>query len=209
MKTFIKPGDALELTTPGGGVTAGTPVQIGKLFVIPAVTGTLAALPRFNGYVSGVFSLPKTSAQAWAEGDRIYWDAGNSRADNTASVGQLIGIATAAAANPSATGEVKIMSPSMLAVEGVAAGYKVARGTSVITGTANVATGLASIAGFAITPLGTTATLVNNARVINAKAQATTPGTLAVQRYKHTAAGDCTLIAATVAGTVAWVAVGT
>lgn len=207
MKIFIQPGDALELTAPGGGVVSGTPVLIGKLFVIPAVSASATA--KFNGYISGVFQLPKTSAQAWAEGDRIYWDAGNARADNVASVGQLIGIATRTAANPSATGFVRIMSPSMLAVEGVAAGYKVARGTTVGTATLTAVTGLASIVGFAVTPLGTTATLVNQARVVNAKPQATTPGTLGIKRYKHTAPSTCTLIAATIAGTVGWVAVGT
>jgi predicted RecA/RadA family phage recombinase len=56
----------------------------------------------------GVFSLAKTSAQAWVLGDRIYWDNSNKRCDTDPTKGPLIGVATAAAANPSSTGYVKL-----------------------------------------------------------------------------------------------------
>lgn len=106
MNIYKQPGDVLELTAPVGGVTKDTPVLIGSLFVIPAVTA--AATVKFSGLVTGVVTLAKTSAQAWTEGQKIYWDDGNSRCDSTPTVGQLIGVAAAAAANPSATGTVRL-----------------------------------------------------------------------------------------------------
>lgn len=56
----------------------------------------------------GVFDLPKTSAQAWTVGAKIYWDSANGLATTTASGNSLIGTALAAAANPSATGRVRL-----------------------------------------------------------------------------------------------------
>jgi predicted RecA/RadA family phage recombinase len=105
--TQKSPGKIIELTAPGGGVVTGLGYIIGKLFVV-AVT-TAAATVKFSAATEGEFTLPKTSAQAWAEGDRIYWDAGNARADNVPTVGQLIGVATAVADNPSSSGSVKLL----------------------------------------------------------------------------------------------------
>ena len=103
---FVQPGDVIELTAPGGGVVSGTPVVIGGLFVVPLVTA--AATVKFSAQVTGVFTLTKTSAQAWTEGQKIYWDTGNNRADSDGTLGPLIGVAAAVAANPTATGKVRL-----------------------------------------------------------------------------------------------------
>ena len=76
MINFVQPGDALDLTAPVGGVTAGTPVLIGSLLVVPATTAAAGA--HFNGLVRGVFDVVKTAGQVWAEGDPVYWDAATS-----------------------------------------------------------------------------------------------------------------------------------
>ena len=91
-------------------------------------------------------------------------------------------------------------------VKGVASGYAVARGTQIATATAAITTGLTTITGFAVSTLGTTATKANAGKVVTAAASS---GTLTVARWKATAPSTCTLVAATVVGTVAWVAVGT
>jgi predicted RecA/RadA family phage recombinase len=106
MDNFIQQGDVLEVTAPGGGVSSGDLIIIGAIAGVATKDAVAAA--KVNIQVTGVFDLPKTSAQAWSEGDRIYWDAGNSRADKTATLGKLIGIAAAAAADPSATGKVRL-----------------------------------------------------------------------------------------------------
>lgn len=103
---FKKPGLNLTLTAPTGGVVAGLGYLIGALFVVAMTTvdQTLA----FVGAVEGVFDLVKTSAQAWTEGQKIYWNTSTSKADNDPTTGPLIGVAAAVAANPSSTGTVRL-----------------------------------------------------------------------------------------------------
>ena len=101
---FVQPGHVLTLTAPAGGVTSGSGYVIGALFVV--ALGDAAAGEPFEGQCSGVWELPKTSAQAWTEGVAIYW---NGTAATTASTdNDLIGHAAKAAANPSATGFVRL-----------------------------------------------------------------------------------------------------
>ena len=103
---FSHPGDVVPLTAPAGGVTSGTPVQVGQLLSIPVADA--AATETFQGQVRGVFTLPKTSAQAWTEGTLVYWDDGASEVTTVADGNLPIGHATAAAANPSSTGSVRL-----------------------------------------------------------------------------------------------------
>lgn len=112
-----------------------------------------------------------------------------------------------------ATGTVKLPTTTTLNdvsmanfTRGVASGYAIARGTQAATASAAIATGLTTITGFAITGVGATATKMNAARAFSG---ATSSGTLTAYRWKHTGASTATLVAATTAGTVAWVAVGT
>jgi predicted RecA/RadA family phage recombinase len=99
--------EKLVLTAPTGGVESGEGVIIGDLFVV--AEGDAAAAAEFVGNTAGVWELPKTSAQAWAEGDKIYWDHANGVATGTQALGPMIGVATEAAANPSSTGKVKLL----------------------------------------------------------------------------------------------------
>lgn len=133
----VQDGDILEFTAPSGGVTTGVGVLIGSLFVVPIVSAA-QTLP-FNGCTEGVFTLPKTSAQAWTEGQRIYWDDSNHRCDSSAAVGQFIGVATAVAANPSSTGTVKLLgnAPDLSGAVEVAAIADLTMGTNVTAATAN------------------------------------------------------------------------
>lgn len=115
-RTYVQPGNVIEFTAPTGGVTAGTPVLIGGLLVIPQ--DTKAQTLPFNGMVVGVHTLPKTSAQAWAEGDKIYWNTSTSLCDNVATTGPLIGVAVAVAANPTSTGVVRLNGSAASTAEG-------------------------------------------------------------------------------------------
>ncbi|WP_323764590.1 DUF2190 family protein [Marinovum sp.] len=101
MKNFIAPGEHVTVITPSD-VSAGDGLLIGSLFGVvqeDAVTGADVVLVR-----RGVFILPKTSAQAWTVGAKVYWT--GSECTTTASGNTLIGLAESAAANPSATGRV-------------------------------------------------------------------------------------------------------
>jgi len=103
MKNFIQPGESVELLAPydvssGGGVLSGALFGVAS---IDAKTGETLNIAR-----RGVFSLAKTSAQAWTVGQKVYWDDANKVATTTASGNTLLGVAHAAAANPSSVGEV-------------------------------------------------------------------------------------------------------
>jgi predicted RecA/RadA family phage recombinase len=106
MNNFIQPGNVLELTAPSGGVTSGTPVQIGQLVVIPAVTAAEGV--RFSGQLVGVFTLAKATGQAWDEGEILYFDAGNDRFTTVATGNLQAGCAAAAAESADTTGSVRL-----------------------------------------------------------------------------------------------------
>lgn len=103
MKNFIQPGDFITVPAPAD-VASGQMVAVGSILGVAeadAATGANVTLAR-----KGVFSLPKTAAQAWTVGDKLYWNATNAVATTTATGNTLIGAAVEAAANPSDTGVV-------------------------------------------------------------------------------------------------------
>lgn len=105
MNNFRQPGDVLTLTT-DRAVTSGGGFLQGSIFGVAAGTYASGDAGEFN--TCGVYGLAKTSAQAWTVGQKIYWDNTNFRCDSDGTVGQLIGVATEAADNPSSTGYVKL-----------------------------------------------------------------------------------------------------
>jgi predicted RecA/RadA family phage recombinase len=108
MDNYIQPGDVIEFTAPTGGVTAGTPLLIGSLLVVPAVTAA-QTLP-FNGHVTGVFEVTRATGggTAWTEGVKIYWDNSAAKFTKTSSGNTLVGVAVAAAGDSAATGKVRL-----------------------------------------------------------------------------------------------------
>ena len=105
MKNFIQPGNTLTLPAPYD-VASGGGFQVGAVYAI-ASTDAAAGTP-VEGVLDGVFMLPKTGAQAWAFCARIYWDDVNKRCDSDTAKGDLIGVATMVAANPSTVGYVRL-----------------------------------------------------------------------------------------------------
>lgn len=102
MKSFVQHGDVLTFVAPYA-VASGAPFKVGALVVIAVSAAAIGA--AVEGKTEGVFTLPKVSAQAWAVGDKIYWDDAAKLMTNV-SGGTLCGAATVAAVNPSATGTV-------------------------------------------------------------------------------------------------------
>jgi predicted RecA/RadA family phage recombinase len=105
MKNFVQEGDALTLAAPYD-VTSGSGALVGSIFgvaVHDALSGADVTLE-----LEGVYSLKKTSAQAWTVGAKIYWD--NTAKECTATVASntLIGVAVEAAANSSSMGKVRL-----------------------------------------------------------------------------------------------------
>src|SRR3990172_5801752 len=94
MENYVAPGEVVELTAPTGGVVSGTAYLIGGLVIVALVTAAV--------------EHAKVSAQAWTEGAKLYWDDTAKNFTTTASGNTLVGVAAAAAANPSATGKIRL-----------------------------------------------------------------------------------------------------
>lgn len=108
MDNFISPGDSLTLIAPSGGVTAGTPKQIGQLLVVP--TTSASATNPFVGKVTGVFSVTKVGSQAWTAGAIVYWDEANDRFTTVATGNLRAGVAVEAVGSGAGetTGKVRL-----------------------------------------------------------------------------------------------------
>src|SRR5687767_14263801 len=105
MNTYTQKGEVLSVTAPYD-VASGAGAKVGQIFGVAAATALSGAAVRL--VTEGVFTLAKTSAQAWAVGDLIYWDNTLKVCTTTAGLNKRIGVATAVAANPSSTGSVRL-----------------------------------------------------------------------------------------------------
>lgn len=113
-KNFIQPGKQIDVAAPTGGVTTGKGVLIGTMFGVALATAAVGV--SFSCALTGVWDLDKVSTEVWVVGDKIYWDNGNLRCSNAPTAGfRFIGYATAAAANPTSTGKVRLVGgPALL-----------------------------------------------------------------------------------------------
>lgn len=103
MKNYIESGDIITVTAPAN-LKSGDLVEVGKLVGVACADAASGA--PVNVKTSGVFTVKKVSAQAWTVGAPVYVDGGE--ATTTASTNTPIGHALAVAANPSATGVVRL-----------------------------------------------------------------------------------------------------
>ncbi|MFO1156631.1 MAG: DUF2190 family protein [Rhodospirillales bacterium] len=101
MKNFVQEGPSIDIVAPTGGVTSGVGVLIGTLFGVATVTAAEGAAAAI--ITAGVVDIAKTSALAISVGDRLFWDDTNKVVNKTTTAQQQVGVAVAAAANPSAT----------------------------------------------------------------------------------------------------------
>lgn len=106
MKNYVQPGDILTLTAPSGGVVSGTAYLIGAILVVAAVTA--AESESFAAKTAGVFTLPKTTSEAWTEGAKLYWNNTTKKLTTTASGNTLVGVAASAAASADTTGNCRL-----------------------------------------------------------------------------------------------------
>lgn len=92
---------------------------------------------------------------------------------------------------------------------GVAAGYKIARGVTAVTGTNDLTTGLATVAACTAT-LQEDAALTGSLVTVTIQTQSGgTAGHVTLKVWKPTASGDVTPIAATAAKNIGWNCTGT
>lgn len=95
MKNYVQPGNTLTLTAPYA-VASGDGLLVGSIFGVAA--GDAESGATVEAALTGVFDLKKVASQAWAAGDKVYWDNTNKEATKTATGNTLIGVATEAVA---------------------------------------------------------------------------------------------------------------
>lgn len=104
-KNYIQPGNSITLVAPADVVSGGI-VTVGKIAGV-AQTSALSGA-EVEVAVTGVWSVPKTSAQAWTVGAIIYSDGTKATTSDASGANPRLGHAMAIAANPSPTGIVRL-----------------------------------------------------------------------------------------------------
>lgn len=106
MKNFIQPGRTLTAAAPIGGVLSGEAILIGSIFGVATVTAIEAV--DIEIATEGVFSLPKTTGEAWSFGDALYWDTDTKKLTKTSTDNKRVGAAVAAALSADTSGRIKL-----------------------------------------------------------------------------------------------------
>jgi predicted RecA/RadA family phage recombinase len=93
MQNYVQPGNTITLAAPAD-VASGDGLLVGSIFGI--ASGAAASGDPIEVALVGVFDLAKVGSQAWAAGDKVYWDNTAKQATKTATSNTLIGVATEA-----------------------------------------------------------------------------------------------------------------
>ena len=95
MKNYVQPGNTITLTAPYA-VASGDGLLVGSIFGV--ASGTAALGETVEAALTGVYDLKKVASQAWAAGDKVYWDNTAREATKTTTSNTLIGVAMVAVA---------------------------------------------------------------------------------------------------------------
>ena len=90
MKNAAQPGRTIPLPAPYA-VTSGDGLLVGAIFGFASTS--VGAGESVETTLVGVFDIKKTAAQAWAIGDKVYWDNVAKEATKTSTNNTLIGAA--------------------------------------------------------------------------------------------------------------------
>ena len=90
MKNYVQPGNTITLTAPYD-VASGDGLLVGSIFGV--ATGAAANGEAIEAALVGVFDLKKVGSQAWAVGDKIYWDNTAKETTKTTTSNTLVGVA--------------------------------------------------------------------------------------------------------------------
>jgi predicted RecA/RadA family phage recombinase len=102
-KNYIQEGDTIVITA-GANLASGAGVQVGRIFGVAGADIANGQDGPIN--LTGVYDLPKTTAQAWTAGQLIYWT--GTLTTNVAATNILIGIATRAQLAADTVGRVRL-----------------------------------------------------------------------------------------------------
>ena len=96
MKNYVQPGKTITLAAPYA-VSSGDGLLVGAIFGV--ATASAAIGETVEAALVGVFDIKKVASQAWAVGDKVYWDNTAKETTKTATSNTLIGVAVEAVAN--------------------------------------------------------------------------------------------------------------
>jgi predicted RecA/RadA family phage recombinase len=94
MKNWIQNGAQLTIAAAPYAVTAGQGLQMGGVFGV--AVGSAAVSAEVEISTSGVYALTKQAAQAWTQGQALYWDNAGRQVTTTVGTNKLIGYAATA-----------------------------------------------------------------------------------------------------------------
>ena len=106
MLNYVQRGENITVPAAPYNVASGGGILVGSMFGVAtdaATNGSQVVIAT-----SGVFTLPKVSALAIAVGDPLFWDDTNKLVTETAQGNVRIGVAVAAAVNPSGAVNVRL-----------------------------------------------------------------------------------------------------
>ena len=93
MKSYIQPGNTITLPAPYA-VSSGDGLLVGSIFGI--ATADAGGGAEVETQLTGVVEITKAGTQAWAVGEKVYWDDTNRNATNVATGNTAIGVAVLA-----------------------------------------------------------------------------------------------------------------
>lgn len=102
MKNFVQSGDTIAVTA-AAVVAAGGFVRVGGLQGVAANSAQIGEEVVLQ--IGGVYDLPKTAAQAWTQGQLLYW---SGTAVTNVATGVIIGCATRAELAAATVGRVRL-----------------------------------------------------------------------------------------------------
>jgi len=108
MKNFLHQGDTLDLIAPAGGVVSGVGYIHGTIFSVAVVSA--AAGEKYAGKVTGVYEMPKLTANVMTEGQSVNWNDTNKEWQNAISDLDGAGVVVEAADGTKSVVKVKLKS---------------------------------------------------------------------------------------------------
>jgi predicted RecA/RadA family phage recombinase len=199
MLNFIQEGDKFDYVA-GGTVTSGDFIIAGALCGVAENSGALG--DHITVAREGVFELAKASGTAWSQGDRLFWDSGQSQFTKDSTKTPIKAVAFADAASADTTGYVLLDEAGALKT--------VAGQATTVTASDTIATGLSKVVAVVASlddDPGDDPMLVSAS--IGDQAGAPAAGSFLLKTWKNTGGTDPTPVAASTFGKkVNWIAVG-
>lgn len=194
MRNYLDDGDTIPIASMPEAADSGEFLIVGELMGVAVAafdSGAAGTLKR-----TGVFWLPKTTSEAWTQGQKLFWNSSTKKFTTDSSKTPVSAIAWVAADSADTEGKVLLAGPQMKFASGVVA-LDGSAATPTVTGLTAVIGGGAWIKKTTSPGVGTSVLTVNP------------NGTsLDIYPWKVTATNDATLVASTGTEDVEWIAWG-